>query len=69
MPLGPTARQEPEQHSFEFMSLNRDLPVGALLYTTPPASTLKQHIQIPHHLNVELDFAVDFCLPFPAASS
>ena len=67
--LPSTAKWEPDQHSSKFISLNWNLPPGALLCATLLGSVLRQHIQTLHHLNAEPDFVVDFCLPFPVASS
>ena len=67
--LGPTVRQEQEPTSSEFISNIQDLPLGVLLCTVPPTSALKQHVQMLWCLDTELDFAVNFCLPSPMASS
>ena len=39
------------------------------MHAAPPTSVLRQHIQMPRHLDTELDFVADFYLPSPVASS
>ena len=65
--LGPAIRWEQDLTSSE--SVSQDLPPGVLLYTMLPISALRQCIQTPCHLDVELAFVVNFCLPSPVASS
>ena len=67
--LGPDIRQEQDLNSFKFASHSWDLLLGAPLQAVMPTSALRQCIQMPCCLDAELDFAVDFCLPFPAVSS
>ena len=65
--LGPAVRHEQDPSSSE--SVSREIPPGALLHTMLPTSALRHRIQTPHRLDAELDFAVDFYLPSPIASS
>ena len=65
--LGLAIRWEQDPASFE--SISWDLPWGAPLCGVLPTSALRQHIQMPCHLDAELDFVADFCLPSPAVSS
>ena len=40
-----------------------------MLHAALPTSALRQRIQMLSHLDVKPDFAADFCLPYPVASS
>ena len=65
--LSPAVRQEQNPSSSE--SVSWEIPPGALLCAVPPTSTLRHCIQMPCRLDVKPDFAVDFHLPSPVASS
>ena len=67
--LSPTVKWEQDLNLSQFILHSWDLPLGALLHTMPPISGLRQHVQMPRHLDAKLDFSVDFCLPSPIASS
>ena len=67
--LGPTIRHEQDPTLSKLTSHSWDLLPGALLHTMPPTSVLRQCIQMPCHLDTEPEFAADFYLPSPAASS
>ena len=67
--LSPAVRMEQDLNSSEFTSHSWDLLLGAPMCTVPPTSAFRQCIQMLHCLDAKLDFAVDFCLPFPVASS
>ena len=67
--LGLVVRWEQYPTASEFMLCSQDLPLGVPLCAVPSTSVLRQCIQMLHHLGAEPDFAVDFCLPFPVASS
>ena len=65
--LGPAVRREQDPSLLE--SVSREIPLGALLCTMPPTSALRHHVQMPCQLGAKPDFAVDFHLPSPVASS
>ena len=67
--LGPTTRCEQDPTSSEFISHSWDLPPGVQLHAALPTSALRQCIQMPSYLDTEPDFAANFYLPSPAASS
>ena len=50
-------------------SVSQEIPPGAPLHAALPTSALRHCIQTPRRLDAELDFAADFCLPSPVASS
>ena len=65
--LGPAVRREQDPSMSE--SVSREILPGAPLCTTPPTSALRHRIQMPQQLDAKPDFAADFCLPSPVASS
>ena len=65
--LSPAVRREQDPSSSE--SVSREIPPRVLLCAIPPTSALRHHGQTPHQLDAKLDFAADFCLPSPVASS
>ena len=67
--LGPTVRWEPDPTLSEFMSYSWDLPLGVPLHAVLPTTVKRHCIQMLCYLDAEPDFAVDFCLPSPMASS
>ena len=67
--LSPTVRWEQDPTSSAFTLHSRDLPPGLILRAVPLISALRLCIQTLHHLDAKLDFAADFCLPSPVASS
>ena len=69
VPIALTARWEYGQNSSKFMSLSWDIPPCTLRCAALPSSELRHHIQMLWHLQIELDFMVDFQLPSPADSS
>ena len=65
--LSPAIRCELDPTSSEFISHSWDLLPGVLLHVIPPTSVLRQHVQMLHHLDAELDFAVDFPPALPCS--
>ena len=65
--LGPAVRQEQDPTTSE--SVSREILPGALLHAMMPTSALRHRVQTPRQLDTEPDFAADFRLPFPVASS
>ena len=65
--LSPAVRWEPDPSTSE--SVSREIPPGAPLRAMPPTSALRHCVQIPQQLDAKPDFAADFCLPSPVASS
>ena len=65
--LGPAVRREQDPSTSE--SVSREIPLGAPLCAMPPTSALRHCIQMPRRLDAEPDFALDFRLPSPVASS
>ena len=50
-------------------SVSREIPLGVPLRAAPPASALRHCVQMPQRLDAEPDFAADFHLTSPVASS
>ena len=50
-------------------SVSREIPPGVPLRAVLPTSALRHCIQTPRRLDAEPDFAADFRLPSPVASS
>ena len=65
--LGPAVRQEQDSSTSE--SVSREIPLGAPLCAVPPTSALRHCVQMPQQLDAKPDFAADFHLPSPVASS
>ena len=65
--LGLAVRWEQDPSTSE--SVSWEILPGAPLCAMPPTSALRHHIQTPCQLDAEPDFAVDFHLPSPVASS
>ena len=65
--LGPAVRQEQNPSSSE--SVSREILPGALLCTMLPITALRHHVQMPRRLDTKPDFAADFFLTSPVASS
>ena len=65
--LGPAVRREQDPSTSE--SVSREIPPGVPLCAVPPTSALRHRIQTPQRLDAEPDFAADFRLPSPVASS
>ena len=58
-----------EQDPSTSESVSREILPGAPLCAVLPTSALRHCIQMPRQLDTKLDFAADFCLPSPVASS
>ena len=67
--LGPTVRWKKNPTLSKLMSQSQDLLLEVLLRALPPTTALRQHVQMPHHMDTESDFAADFDLPSSVASS
>ena len=67
--LTPAIKQEQDPTSSKFISHSWDLLLGVPLYAVPPTSELRQHIQMPCHLDIKPDFMADFHLPSPIVRS
>ena len=65
--LSPALRREQDPSTSE--SVSREIPPGAPLCAVPLTSALRHHVQMPRRLDAKPDFAVDFHLPSPVASS
>ena len=65
--LGPAVRREQDPSTSE--SVSREIPPGVPLCAAPPTSALRHCIQMPRRLDAKPDFAADFHLPSPVASS
>ena len=65
--LCPAVRWE-QDHSLS-ESVSWEFPPGVPLCAVTPTSALRQCIQTPRQLDAKPDFAVDFHLPSPVASS
>ena len=60
VPLGPAVKWEQDLTLSKLMSHSQDLPPGLPLCAAPPPFALMQYVQMPHHLDAEPAYGVDF---------
>ena len=65
--FGPALRREQDPSTSE--SVSWEILPGVPLCAVLPTSALRHCVQMPRQLDAELDFATDFHLPSPVASS